>query len=139
MDRIAAAFVFISGLYLLWYFYWVDLKEEGDVITDWVTFRQSDVNTFLSDHRWGVTVVLFSILGATVAYVYTKSAAFLAAAVAVIVLGAGWLSSDWVAVGIIGASVAVAGALGLLQDGREQSAMIDDDVPVSEPSTQPVS
>lgn len=139
MDRIAAAFVFISGLYLLWYFYWVDLKEEGDVITDWVTFRQSDVNTFLSDHRWGVTVVLFSILGATVAYVYTKSAAFLAAAVAVIVLGAGWLSSDWVAVGIIGASVAVAGALGLLQDGREQNAMIDDDVPVSEPSTQPVS
>ncbi|MGB3734897.1 MAG: cytochrome c biogenesis protein CcdA [Ilumatobacter sp.] len=139
MDRIAAAFVFISGLYLLWYFYWVDLKEEGDVITDWVTFRQSDVNTFLSDHRWGVTVVLFSILGATVAYVYTKSAAFLAAAVAVIVLGAGWLSSDWVAVGIIGASVAVAGAFGLLQDGREQGAMIDDDAPVSEPSTQPVS
>lgn len=134
MDRIAAAFVLISGLYLLWYFYWVDLKEEGDAITDWVTFRQGDVNTFLSDHRWGVTVVLFSLLGATIAYVYTKSAAVLAGAVAALVLVAGVWSSDWVAVGIIGAAVAVAGALGLFQDGREQGAVVGDDVPTPEPS-----
>lgn len=133
MDRIAAAFVLISGVYLLWYFYWVDLKEEGDAITDWVTFRQGDVNTFLSDHRWGVTVLLFSLLGATAAYVYTKSAAVLAGAVVAIVGIAGLLSSDWVAVGIIGLAVAVAGALGLRQDGLEQGSRVDD-APIPEPS-----
>lgn len=139
MDRIAAAFVLISGFYLLWYFYWVDLKEEGDAITDWVTFRQGDVNTFLSDHRWGVTVVLFSMLGATIAYVYTKSAAVLAGAVVVGVVAAGLLSSDWVAVGIIGAAVAAAGVLGLIQDQREQGAIVTTDAPDPEPSDAPVS
>jgi len=123
MDRIAAAFVLISGLYLLWYFYWVDLREEGDAITDWVTFRQGDVNTFLSDHRWGVTVLLFSLLGATIAYVYTKSAAILAGGVVALVVVAGALSGDWLAVGLIGAAVAVAGVLGLVQDGREPDSV----------------
>ena len=139
MDRIAAAFVLISGFYLLWYFYWVDLKEEGDAITDWVTFRQGDVNTFLSDHRWGVTVLLFSLLGATAAYVYTKSAAILAGVVAALFLVAGLWSNDWLAVGIIAVSVAVAGALGLFQEGREQGAIVDDPAPLPEPSDQPVS
>ena len=134
MDRIAAAFVLLSGVYLLWYFYWVDLKEEGDAITDWVTFRQSDVSTFLSDHRWGVTVLLFSLLGATAAYVYTRSAAMLAGAVALVVVAAGLLSSDWVAVGIIGSAIGSAGALGLLQDRREEDAEIDDLDAVPEPS-----
>lgn len=123
MDRIAAAFVLISGVYLLWYFYWVDLREEGDAITDWVTFRQSDINTFLSDHRWGVSVVLFSVLGATIAYVYTKSAAVLAGAVAVGVVVAGLLSGDWKAIGIIAAATAVAGVLGIIQDQRDQGGM----------------
>jgi cytochrome c-type biogenesis protein len=139
MDRIAAAFVLISGVYLLWYFYWVDLKEEGDAITDWVTFRQGDVNTYLSDHRWGVTVVLFSMLGATAAYVYSKSAAVLTGVVAVGVIAAGLLSSDWVAVGIIGAAVAAAGALGLVQERREKLAMVGDNAEVPEPSDAPVS
>ena len=137
MDRIAAAFVLISGFYLLWYFYWVDLKEEGDAITDWVTARQGDVNTYLSDHRWGVTVVLFSLLGATAAYVYTKSAAILAGTVAAIVVVAGLLSSDWLAVGIIGVAVAVAGVLGLIQEGRDQAARVDEHAPLPEPSDHP--
>ncbi|BAN04162.1 cytochrome c biogenesis CcdA family protein [Ilumatobacter coccineus] len=126
MDRIAAAFVLLSGVYLLWYFYWVDLKEEGDAITDWVQYRQSDVNTYLSDHKWGVTVVLFALLGATIAYVYTKSATVLASAVAVGVVAGGLLSHDWVATGIIGLAVAVAGALGLMQDQRDVGAEPDD-------------
>ncbi len=41
VDRIAAAFVVLSGLYLLWYFYWVDLREDGDPITDWAQDRQA--------------------------------------------------------------------------------------------------
>lgn len=133
MDRIAAAFVLLSGLYLVWYFYWVDIKEEGDAITDWVTFRQADVNTYLSDHKWGVTVLLFSLLGATIAYVYTKSAVILGSIVVVGVAVAGVLSSDWVAVGIIGISVAVAGALGLLQDERDLGAEVANE-PDDEPS-----
>lgn len=123
MDRIAAAFVLLSGAYLLWYFYWVDLKEEGDAITDWVTFRQADINTYLNDHQWGVTVTLFSILGATIAYVYTRRADVLAGAVAIGVVVFGLLSSDWLAVGIIGACVAAAGLLGLLQDQRDLKSM----------------
>jgi len=138
MDRIAAAFVLISGLYLLWYFYWVDLKEEGDAITDWVTFRQADINAFLNDHQWGVTVLMFSMLGATIAYVYVKRAQVLAGIVMVGVLVAGLLSNDWLAVGIIGASVAVAGSLGLLQDRRDAAAATESDVSIDEPPS-PVS
>ena len=133
MDRIAAAFVLISGFYLIWYFYWVDLKEEGDAITDWVTFRQADINAFLNDHQWGVTVLMFSMLGATIAYVYAKRAEFLAGVVVIGVLVAGLLSNDWLAVGLIGASVAVAGALGLLQDRRDAAAATEADVSIEEP------
>ncbi len=127
IDRIAAAFVLISGLYLLWYFYWVDLREEGDAITDWVTFRQADINAFLNDHQWGVAVLMFSLLSGTIAYVYAKRADVLAAIVAIGVVIAGVWSSDWLAVGIIGGCVAVAGALGLLQDRRdaERAAAIE--------------
>lgn len=133
MDRIAAAFVLISGLYLLWYFYWVDLKEEGDAITDWVTFRQADINAYLNDHQWGVAVIMFSVLGATIAYVYAKRADILSGVVVGGVVIGGLLSSDWLAVGIIGACVATAGALGLLQDRREALAMDGADVPADEP------
>ena len=41
VDRVAAAFVVLSGIYLLWFFYWVDIREEGDPITDWATRRQA--------------------------------------------------------------------------------------------------
>lgn len=124
MDRIAAAFVLISGVYLLWYFYWVDLKAEGDAITDWVTFRQSDVNTFLSDHRWGVTVALFSLLGATIAYVYVASRALLGGIVVATALGVGLIATDWPAAGIIAGAVLVAGVLGLVQDRHDRVAVL---------------
>ena len=119
MDRIAAAFVVLSGVYLLWYFYWVDLREEGDAITDWVTFRQADISAFLNDHQWGVTVVMFSILGATAAYVYTRRIDLLAGVTAIGVLIGGLWSDDWLAVGIIATCILAAGALGLAQDRRD--------------------
>ena len=124
MDRVAAAFVLLSGAYLLWYFYWVDLKEEGDAITDWVTFRQSDVNNFLDDHRWGVSVVLFSLLGATAAYVYIGIREVLGGLVAVGFVVVGLLSGDWVAAAIIAAAVLSAGVLGLFQDRHDRAAVI---------------
>ena len=69
VDRIAAAFVVLSGLYLLWYFYWVDLREEGDPITDWAAARQADATVFLSDHWKVVGSVFVAIVLAAVAYV----------------------------------------------------------------------
>jgi cytochrome c-type biogenesis protein len=133
VDRIAAAFVVISGLYLLWYFYWVDLREEGDAITDWVTFRQADISAYLNDHQWGVTVVMFSILGATISYVYSRRVDVLAVIVAVGVLIGGVLSNDWLAVGIIGGCVALGGVLGLLQDRRDAVKLDDHDATVGDP------
>jgi cytochrome c-type biogenesis protein len=135
MDRIAAAFVLISGLYLLWYFYWVDLKEEGDAITDWVTQLQADISAFLNDHQWGVAVLMFSLLGATISYVYAKRAGALAGIVVVGVAVGALLSNDLLAVGIIGGCVAVAGALGLLQDRRDAVLLgrDDEDISVDEP------
>ena len=157
MDRIAAAFVLISGVYLLWYFYWVDVRNpfklawfdnrtlaatfgdrtlrptSKDPITSWVDGVQADVNGFLSDHRWGVAVVLFTVLGATAAYVYSKSAAVLAGVLVPVLLVAGLVSGDWVAIGIIGIVTALAGALGLVQDERDTSTPDPDHDLESEP------
>jgi cytochrome c biogenesis protein CcdA len=72
VDRIAAAFVVISGLYLLWYFYWVDLKEEGDPITDWAAYRQADATAFLNDNWKVVGVVLAAVVAGAVAYVMLR-------------------------------------------------------------------
>jgi cytochrome c-type biogenesis protein len=72
VDRIAAAFVVLSGLYLLWYFYWVDLKEEGDPITDWAFQRQADATTFLNDNWKAVGIVLASVVALAIAYVVIR-------------------------------------------------------------------
>jgi cytochrome c biogenesis protein CcdA len=70
VDKIAAFFVVLSGLYLLWYFYWVDVREEGDPITDWAQQRQTQATVFLNDHWQQVAVVLVAIVGAAIAYVW---------------------------------------------------------------------
>ncbi len=72
VDRIAAAFVLLSGLYLCWYFYWYDLREEGDPITDWVYERQADITLFLNDHWRAVAVVLVATVGGAIAYVWSR-------------------------------------------------------------------
>lgn len=70
VDRIAAGFVIISGLYLIWYFYWVDIHEIGDPVTDWALGRQARATALLNDHWQAVGVVLVAIVGAAVAYVW---------------------------------------------------------------------
>lgn len=137
VDRAAAAFVLISGFYLLWYFYWVDLREEGDAITNRVERIQVNVQTLLNDHRWGVAVLLFSLVGAAIAYVWTKRVAILAGVVALGVVVAARISDDWRAAGVIAASVAVAGLLGLWQDRRDGAAARVDPAPVGD-SSEPV-
>ncbi len=72
VDRIAAAFVVLSGMYLLWYFYWVDLREDGDPITDWALDRQAQATRFLDDNWRAVAVVLVVVVGAAIAYVWLR-------------------------------------------------------------------
>jgi len=72
VDRIAAGFVVLSGLYLLWYFYWVDVKEEGDPITDWALERQAQATVFLSDHWQTVAIVMVAIVGAAMVYAWSR-------------------------------------------------------------------
>ena len=69
VDTIAAVFVMISGAYLLWYFYWVDVREVGDPITDWALDRQAQATVFLNDHWQMVGLVLGGIVVAAIAYV----------------------------------------------------------------------
>jgi cytochrome c-type biogenesis protein len=71
-DRIAAVFVVLSGLYLLWYFYWVDIREVGDPITDWAQQRQAQATVFLSDHWQLVGLLLAAVVGAAIAYVWVR-------------------------------------------------------------------
>ena len=72
VDRIAAFFVALSGVYLLWYFYWVDIREEGDPITDWAQARQVQVTRFLTDHWQIVGIVMVAIVGGAMAYAWSR-------------------------------------------------------------------
>jgi len=72
VDRIAAVFVVLSGLYLLWYFYWVDIREEGDPITDWAFARQAQATAFLSSHWQVVGIVMAAIVGGAMAYAWSR-------------------------------------------------------------------
>ena len=129
MDKITAAFVIVAGLYLLWFFYWFDLREEGDPITDWVQAQQAEVSTFLNNHQWGVAVTLFSVVGATLMYVFIRRAAVLVGTLVVgLALGLAF-ANDWRAVVIIAASVAVAGIIGLRSDDGPSDVMAADDEP----------
>jgi hypothetical protein len=73
VDRVAAVFVLLSGLYLLWYFYWVDLREEGDPITDWAFERQAAATQFLDDNWKPVALVLGAIVVAAAAFVWLRT------------------------------------------------------------------
>ena len=72
VDRIAAAFVILSGMYLLWYFYWVDIREVGDPITDWAFEQQAEATQFLNDNWQVVALVLTGIVTAAVLYVVLR-------------------------------------------------------------------
>lgn len=72
VDRIAAFFVLLSGCYLLWYFYWVDVREEGDPITDWALERQAQATVFLTDHWQIVGLVMVGVVGAAMAYAWSR-------------------------------------------------------------------
>lgn len=69
IDLIAAAFVLLSGLYLIWYFWVVDVNGETDAVTDAVERVQLWVFRSLNDH-WELTAIaLGAIVVAAIAYV----------------------------------------------------------------------
>ncbi len=144
MDRVAAAFVLISGMYLLWYFYWVDLREEGDAITDWVTELQADINNFISDNQWGVTVTLFGLFLGTISYVYQRSwKVHAGTSLAGLAIGLLFVN-DPLAVVIIVGVFAAAGAAGVLaertagDEGVEELDGTDGGVDGADPPTEVV-
>lgn len=72
VEMIAGAFVLLSGLYLLWYFWQVDLNEGGDPITSAVEDWQNRIQNFLNDHWAAVAVVMAAIVGAAVVTVLVR-------------------------------------------------------------------
>ena len=59
VEMVSGAFVLLSGLYLLWYFYWRDVKEESDPLTDAVDRLQQRVQNWLNGN-WQIAAVVFA-------------------------------------------------------------------------------
>lgn len=72
VEMLAGAFVLLSGLYLLWYFWQVDLNNGGDPITGAVEEWQTRIQNFLNDHWATVAVVMVAIVGAAVVAVWMR-------------------------------------------------------------------
>lgn len=69
VDLIAAAFVLVSGLYVLWYFWVVDVNNDRDAVTDAVDNVQNWVLVSLSNDWPTIAVVLATIVAGAIAYV----------------------------------------------------------------------
>ena len=72
VQTIAAVFVILSGVYLLYYFWVVDVNESIDPITSRVENFQNWVLTRLSDNWEAVAIVLVAIVGSAIAYVWVR-------------------------------------------------------------------
>jgi cytochrome c-type biogenesis protein len=72
VQTIAAVFVTLSGLYLVYYFWVVDVNESIDPITSRVERFQNSVLNQLSDNWQVVAVVLVAIVGSAAAYVWLR-------------------------------------------------------------------
>lgn len=62
VEMVSGAFVLLSGLYLLWYFYWRDVKEGSDPLTDAVDRLQQRVQNWLNGNWQIVAVVLGGVI-----------------------------------------------------------------------------
>ncbi len=68
-THLAAAFVLLSGLYLLYYFWVVDVNTDSDAVTEAVERFQNDVLVRLSDNWQLAAIVLAVVVVAAVLYV----------------------------------------------------------------------
>lgn len=69
IELLAAAFVLLSGVYLVYYFWVVDVNEDTDAVTGAVERFQNWVLGRLSDHWQTTAVVLIAVVAAAVVYV----------------------------------------------------------------------
>lgn len=72
VQTIAAVFVILSGLYLLYYFWVVDVNESIDPITSRVERFQNWVLTQLSGNWEIAAIVLAAVVGLAIAYVWLR-------------------------------------------------------------------
>ena len=72
VEMVSGAFVLLSGAYLLWYFYWRDLREQGDPLTDAVDRLQQRVQTWLNGNWQVVAIVLGAAVLAAIAWTTTR-------------------------------------------------------------------
>jgi cytochrome c-type biogenesis protein len=72
VDRIAAVLVTVSGLYLIYYFWVVDVNEDRSPLTERVDTLQRRITTGLQDRWQFVAVVLVAIVGGAIAYVAAR-------------------------------------------------------------------
>jgi cytochrome c biogenesis protein CcdA len=69
VNTVAATFIVLSGLYLVYYFWVVDINGDVDPITTRVERFQTSLTTLLNDHRGLSALVLAVIVVAAIAYV----------------------------------------------------------------------
>lgn len=72
VEMISGAFVLLSGAYLLWYFYWRDIREEGDPLTDSVDRLQQRVQNWLNGNWQLAAFVLGGIIVAGIGYALVR-------------------------------------------------------------------
>ncbi len=68
VDRIAAVLVLLSGLYLVYYFWVVDVNEDRSMITDRVERLQQRIQAQLLDHWGPVALVLAAVVVGSALY-----------------------------------------------------------------------
>ena len=68
VDRVAAGLVVLSGLYLIYYFWVVEVNEDSSPITEGIHTVQERVQLTLNDHWQFVAVVLGGIVAAATVY-----------------------------------------------------------------------
>jgi cytochrome c-type biogenesis protein len=68
VDRIAAVLVLLSGLYLVYYFWVVDVNEDRSVVTDRVERLQQRIQAQLLDHWQPVALVLVAVVVGSALY-----------------------------------------------------------------------
>ncbi len=68
VEMVSGAFVFLSGLYLLWYFWKRDVRADDDPIIDAVENMQQDVQAWLNDHWQLAAWVLGGVVAIGVMY-----------------------------------------------------------------------
>ena len=73
VDTVSAILVIVSGLYLVYYFWVVDVNENSSVVTDRVDSLQRRVQTALHDSWQLVAVVLGAVVVSAVVYVARRT------------------------------------------------------------------